>query len=132
MVSVLLLTLLPEISFGQNDKKNDSLSREIKPLQQPKSSSVMNSTEAPLKNITVKSDGVQTISSGTPRTQPTIDQKIASIEDHIKAIDIKVAHVSADPALNQKAIEQNWFEQMVDIRVKLVQQRDELVIQKNN
>ena len=124
-LSLLVLLIVPAISFGQNNKEVAPDARDIKKLEQPKSI-----VTSPSPNLEVKTNTVQTISVGTRRIQPTIDEKILSLDDRINAIDVKVAHVSADQTLTQKAIEQNWFEEMAAIRLELVNEREELKAQK--
>lgn len=131
IVSVLVLITIPTTSFGQNNNKEVvPLSRDLKTLEQPKSISLSNHTTTESQNSEVKSNTVQTISVGTRRVQPSIDEKILSLDDRINAIDVKVEHVSSDQTLNQRAIDQNWFEQMATIRLELVNEREELKAQK--
>lgn len=88
------------------------------------------------KNVVlINNEPVQPI-SGISTTIPTKDTnaivtKIAAIESHIKAIDLKVAYVNSDQEQRERAEKMGWFEQMSRIKSELIEEKTSLSHQLN-
>jgi hypothetical protein len=81
---------------------------------------------------TVNYDGSETISIGTKRSQPSIEQQLISIDDHLRAIDVKWKWVESNEELKNKAIEEKWFESMTQTKEELLKKKSHLLNESSN
>lgn len=90
-----------------------------------------NQSKAIKKNVVlINNEAVQPISGTSTQMASTdtnaIHAKIAAIDSHIHAIDIKVAHVSSDQDQRERAQKMGWFDQMEKTRKELTLEKMEL------
>ena len=75
----------------------------------------------------LKSYSTQPPSALAPEKVEEIQNKIARIESHLQAIEIKRAFVLSSEAETQLAIESGWFDSMAQIKEQLIAKKTELV-----
>lgn len=78
----------------------------------------------------------QTLSATGNKTTPSTPNTSLATVEHcdvvIASIDSKVASVKADPAQHEQALSSGYYEMMAKQRAKLVEQREQLLLQKQN
>ncbi|MFN4121751.1 MAG: hypothetical protein ACK4GL_00455 [Flavobacteriales bacterium] len=52
-----------------------------------------------------------------------VKQKLANIDEHIRSIDIKAAHIRSKEETHQKALQDNYYERMDKIKKSLLERR---------
>lgn len=95
-----------------------------------------NQAKAIQKNVVlINNEPVEPISgknsSNSSLDTSAIVSKIAAIESHIKAIDLKVAYVNGDQEQRERAEKMGWFEQMSRIKSELIEEKTSLSNQLN-
>lgn len=75
----------------------------------------------------LKSYSTQVSSALAPEKVEEIQNKIARIESHLQAIEIKKAFVMSSEAETQLATESGWFDSMAEIKQQLIAKKTELV-----
>ncbi len=83
------------------------------------------------KNVVlINNEAVQPISGTTPQIAFTdnnaLKARIAAIDSHVHAIDIKVKYVSSDQDQRERAQKMGWFDQMEKTKKELTIEKMEL------
>jgi ABC-type uncharacterized transport system auxiliary subunit len=84
-------------------------------------------TSTAQESKSLKSYSTQPPSALAPEKVEEIQNKIARIESHLQAIEIKRAFVMSSEAETQLAIDSGWFDSMAQIKEQLIAKKTELV-----
>lgn len=122
--------------FAQEEKSSEQviIQRDVRPISTLKSVETVPKQVNATKEMNhengqvskVNADGSQSHSIGQRKTQPTIEQQISEIDDHLNAIQMKWSYLESEEELKHGANQENWFETMSKVKAELLQKKAEL------